>query len=626
MHIIGTAGHVDHGKSTLVAALTGTNPDRWIEEQLRGMTLDLGFAHARFEDGTEAGIVDVPGHERFLHNMLAGAAGMELLLLIVAANEGVMPQTLEHLQILQFLNVKRCIVVVTKADLLGSDDLDLAMASIAEALRETFAANSPMLSVSTVTGAGLEALRSEMLEALHVLPERDPQSPAYLPIDRVFALPGHGTIVTGTLMQGTLAVGDRVKLEPTGKNLRVRTLHVFGEPRTKVSGGSRVAVNLPGIEVREIARGEMLASPQFQSSDSFSVRFAPLADAVALLRRRNPVRAYIGSAEILGTLVLEGPPEPNVSVIAQLFLKRATIAYPGTAFVVRRLSPKTLLGGGRIESPEPARSEEAISRDDARTPREIAVLASLQTAALEPRGADDVARETNLREDAIVPILESLAAAGYVLRVARPTAYVHAANAESFLFRVQEIMRSKQQDEPWAMGMTSIALSRATGMGEPLTVRMLTAFVHEARLAHRAGYYFTTDHVPKLNAEQRDFFDRVVPLAPGEPLMPAPLEDVLAALKQSRVPGVAKAFDTLVVHGVLIKVGDSLYRGTQIAEAHAKVEAFLRAEERMTMAQFRNLLGTSRKYAVPFLEWFDSRGITVRSGDFRVLRARKDAT
>ncbi|MDP9111527.1 MAG: SelB C-terminal domain-containing protein, partial [Candidatus Eremiobacteraeota bacterium] len=466
-----------------------------------------------------------------------------------------------------------------------------------------------------------------MLEALHELPERDPESPAYLPVDRVFAIAGHGTIVTGTLMQGTLAVGDRVKLEPSGKQLRVRALHVFGQARPKVSGGSRVAVNLPGIEVREIERGEMLASPQFTPSDSFTVRFTPLAQAVGLLRRRNPVRAYIGSAEILGTLVLDGPPQPNVPVIAQIFLKRSTIAYPGTAFVLRRQSPKTLLGGGRIESPEPAGNPETVSREeDTRSPRELAVLAALQAAALEPRGADDVARETNLREDAIVPILESLTEAGEIVRVARPTAYVHGANAESLLLRLEEIMRSKQQDEPWAMGMTSVGLSRATGLAEPLTVRMLSAFVHVGRLAHRAGYYFTIDHVPKLNAEQRDFFDRVVPLTPGEALIPAPLEDVLTALKQSRVPGVAKAFDTLVAHGALIKVGDSLYRGTQIAEAHAKVESFLRAEERMTMAQFRDLLGTSRKYAVPFLEWFDSRGITVRSGDFRVLRARKEPT
>ena len=623
MHIVGTAGHVDHGKSSLVAALTGTNPDRWIEEQMRGMTLDLGFAHLRFEDGSEAGIVDVPGHERFLHNMLAGASGMELLLLVVAADEGVMPQTLEHLQILRFLNVQRTIVVVTKADLLSAGELDLAIASIAESLRQTSAAGSPLLAVSSVTGAGLDGLRAAMLEALRHLPVREPDSPAYLPIDRVFALPGRGTIVTGTLMQGTLAVGDRVKLEPSGKNLRIRSLHVFGDARAKATAGSRVAVNLPGIEVREIARGEMLANPQFEPSDAFAVRFRALPDSAALLRRSNPVRAYIGSAEILGTLVLEGPAATDAFAPARLFLKRATIAYPGTAFVLRRLSPKTLLGGGRIEAAGTREREDASERSDTRDPRETAVLAALRAHALDACAPADIAREINLREDAVAPILETLAVAGEALRVSRPAAYVDGEAAEAFLAHVVDTLHASQRAEPWAMGMTSVALSRATGVAEPLTVRISSAYAQAGRLAHRAGYYCTTDHTPKLNAELRDFFDRNVPLRPDGALLPSELAEVVTAVKLSRVPGIAKAFDTLVVRGALVKVGDSLYRGTQIAEAHAKVEAFLREEQQMTMAQFRDLIGTSRKYAVPLLEWFDARGITVRSGDVRVLRARK---
>src|SRR5690348_16521731 len=208
MHIVGTAGHVDHGKSSLVSALTGINPDRWLEEQLRGMTLDLGFAHLQFPDGTEAGIVDVPGHERFLHNMLAGAAGMELLLLVIAATEGVMPQTIEHLQILRYLNVRDVLVVVTKMDLVPPEEGGAVCASIHESLRGTIAQDAPVFAVSTISGYNLDALRAAIHDALAKLPTRDPDAPAYLPIDRVFALPGHGTIVTGTLMQGSIAVGD----------------------------------------------------------------------------------------------------------------------------------------------------------------------------------------------------------------------------------------------------------------------------------------------------------------------------------------------------------------------------------------------------------------------------------
>src|SRR5581483_11450536 len=273
MPIVGTAGHVDHGKSALVEALTGINPDRWLEERLRGMTLDLGFARLVLGDGLEAGIVDVPGHERFLNNMLAGAAGMELLLLVIAADEGVMPQTIEHLQILRFLNVRQTIVVVTKADLVEPAQLADARGAIEGALRGTIAQDAPLVPVSSVTGSGLEELRQRIHDALRALPPRNPDAPAYLPVDRVFALPGYGTIVTGTLMQGRIAVGDSLKLEPSGQPVRVRSLQSFGQKRERVEGGARVAVNVPGVDVREIARGEMLVAPQFAPADAFAVRF-----------------------------------------------------------------------------------------------------------------------------------------------------------------------------------------------------------------------------------------------------------------------------------------------------------------------------------------------------------------
>ncbi len=263
MHVLGTAGHVDHGKSSLVRALTGTDPDRWIEERLRGMTLDLGFAHLRFPDGVEAGVVDVPGHERFLHNMLAGAAGMELLLLVVAANEGPKPQTREHLAILAYLNVKKTIVVLSKCDTVDAEELAFARELVSEQVADTIAAGAPLVAVSSVTGEGLERLRELIHEALVALPPRAPEAPAYLPVDRVFALPGHGTIVTGTLMQGRIAVGDQLALSPLGRSVRVRNIEVFGRKRASVEGGVRVALNLPGVETKDIARGAVLAMGVF---------------------------------------------------------------------------------------------------------------------------------------------------------------------------------------------------------------------------------------------------------------------------------------------------------------------------------------------------------------------------
>ncbi|MBV8599986.1 MAG: selenocysteine-specific translation elongation factor, partial [Candidatus Eremiobacteraeota bacterium] len=392
MHIIGTAGHVDHGKSSLVRALTGTDPDRWREEQLRGMTLDLGFARLRFDDGVEAGIVDVPGHERFLHNMLAGAAGMEVLMLVVAANEGPRPQTLEHLAILNYLNVRRTLIVLTKRDLVDADELAFAEELAREAVRGSVAQDAAVQSVSTLSGEGLPELKAALHDALVALPPRKPDAPAFLPIDRVFALAGHGTIVTGTLMQGSLAVGETLRLQPSGRDVRVRSLHVFGEKQARVGAGSRVAANLPQIEAAEIARGEVLASPEFPARRQFEVSFTPLESALKVLRRRNAVRAYLGSAEILGTLVFSEAPRTASAVPATLSLRRPAATYPGEAFVVRRLSPKDLLGGGTIAATAaPAQSE--------LSPDEATVAGVLR--ALGPAGGivTTVAARANVREE-----------------------------------------------------------------------------------------------------------------------------------------------------------------------------------------------------------------------------------
>ena len=616
MHIIGTAGHVDHGKSALVRALTGTDPDRWAEEQLRGMTLDLGFAHLRYDDGTEAGIVDVPGHERFLHNMLAGAAGMELLLLVIDALEQIKPQTIEHLQILKYLNVQDVIVVLTKADLLEPSQAGAACVQVQEALAGTIAQDAPIFAVSSVTGYQLDVLKEAIRQSLRRLPPRPASAPAYLPVDRVFALPGHGTIVTGTLMQGSVAAGDTLMLQPSGKSVRVRSVQTFNQKIDRAGAGARVAVNVPAVAAKEIARGEMLVAPQFEPAASFAVQFSALRESLPLLRRRNPVRTYIGSAELLGTLVLDEVPADEGDVPASLFLKSATVAYPGTAFVVRRLSPKNVLGGGRIAGTQ-SHAHAAADEPDA---LQSAITAQLDAAPEFVFTAAEVARDLNLREDAVAAAVAALISRGEVLPVSKPAALVSHRRAMELLGRAGIFMEERQSTEPWILGVTSLAISRSLGVSESPLLRVLTALAAEGLLAHRGGYFSTVGHVPKLTAEQQQFFSGIAPLDPANPLAPVPLAQVAAAVRATRVPGAGKAFDTMLAKGALVKVNDDLYRGSQIAAITARVQTFLRENERMTMAQFRDLVGTSRKYAVPLLEWFDARGITVRSGDFRMLR------
>ncbi len=616
MHILGTAGHVDHGKSSLVRALTGTDPDRWIEEQLRGMTLDLGFAHLRFDDGLEAGIVDVPGHERFLHNMLAGASGMELLLLVIAANEGPKPQTVEHLAILQYLSVKKTIVVLTKSDTVDAEELAFARELVAEALVGTIAADAPMLAVSTFTGDGMTELRAAIHDALAELAPRAPGAPAYLPIDRVFALPGHGTIVTGTLMQGRIRAGDQLALAPLGREVRVRSVQVFGEKRDDVAGGARVAINLPGVETSEIARGAVLASPQFATRSAVDVRFRALPAALPLLKRRTPVRAYLGSAEIIGMLVFEPVPTDAREVAAKLFLRDATVVFPGAAFVVRRVSPKTLLGGGTIAGVDASGASDASDED----PVLAAVVAALRGAALAGATAARVGAAANVREDVAEATLARLEGDGRALRLAKPPAYVDAELAASLVDRVREKMRANERETPWLVGITGLALARALAVAEGELHRILAVAIEDGTVAYRGGYYATPEFVPKLAADQRAFFDRLFPASTGSELAPVAVEDIQAAMRVSKIVGIAQSLDTLLASGALVKVHDAVYRGVQIAEVRGKLEAALRRDKQITMAAFRDLVGTSRKFAVPLLEWFDATGVTIRSGDVRLLR------
>ena len=351
---------------------------------------------------------------------------------------------------------------------------------------------------------------------------------------------------------------------------------------------------------------------------TFDVTFRPHAPSLGLLRRRNPVRAYIGSAEILGTLLLRQPPQAGTDMAATLHLRRPTAAFPGAAFVVRRLSPKDLLGGGTIAGAGPADAPP----EGERSPDERAVLKALASAGFAALTAANVAASANVREDRADAVLAELHEADLVRRVQKPVAYLDAQTAEAFFARVLEHLAAVERDRPWVMGTTSLALARALDVNEALLVRFLASFVEDGRLVQRSGYYATLEFTPALTAEQRAFFEPILTPDPVQRFSPRELADVVGALRSSRIAGIPQAFDTLVVTGVLVKVGEALYTGRQIAEIRAGLEEAIRTTGSLTMAAFRDLVGTSRKYAVPLLEWFDSTGVTVRSGDVRVLREK----
>ncbi|MGA7356513.1 MAG: SelB C-terminal domain-containing protein, partial [Candidatus Cybelea sp.] len=545
--------------------------------------------------------------------------GMELLVLVVDANEGVMPQTLEHLQILQFLNVLRVIVVANKIDLIDRDLREPAYRRIAEALEGTIAADAPIVAVSATTGENLDELRRMLHDGLAALPPPNRNAPVYLPIDRAFVLPGLGTVVTGTLMQGSIATGETLVLEPSGTPVHVRSIGVFESTQPQVEAGSRVALNLPGLDRRQVARGQAIVGREFSAQRTFAVRFLPLRGAPPLGHRRTHVRAYFGSAEILGTLVIADGSAGGEEVRAQLQLREPVVVFPGLRFVLRRPSPMTLLGGGYVEGVEAAAPLENVDPDEA------AVLAQLHEAGLDAVELGSIARSANLREDTARAALDRLVEREAAIRVARPPAYVEAAAAAALLASLLDRLDEAHRSEPWAMGMTSIALSRSLAVPEALLVRVAEHFVETGRLVHRGGYYATVAHRPALTPEQTAFFEHIVTIDATQPFLPIPFAGVAAAMKGAHLPGVARAFETLLAHGTLVRVGDDLYRGSQIDAIRARVEVHLGKVERMTASEFRDLLGTSRKYAVPLLEWLDAHAITIRSGDYRTLRKKSGA-
>ncbi|MFN0072398.1 MAG: selenocysteine-specific translation elongation factor, partial [Chloroflexota bacterium] len=358
MRVVGTAGHVDHGKSTLIRALTGIDPDRLREEKERGMTIDLGFAWLTLPSGLEISIVDVPGHERFVHNMLAGVGGIDIALLVVAADEGIMPQTREHLDILDLLGISSGVVVVTKMDLVDQEWLDLVVAEIEEGLQDSLLATAPLIPVSSTTGQGLEQLKFTLDTLLARERTRPMTGRPRLPIDRVFTMSGFGTVVTGTLIDGALHVGDELEIVPGGKRTRIRGLQSHRRKVDTVPAGTRVAVNVSGVSTDELARGEVLSAPgALRATRLLDVRLNMVREGPKTLRHNAEVTFHTGSAETIGKVALLDERElaPGEIGLAQIRLQQPVAVAKGDLFVIRLLTPALTIGGGVIIEPHPQR-------------------------------------------------------------------------------------------------------------------------------------------------------------------------------------------------------------------------------------------------------------------------------
>ncbi|HEX4573657.1 MAG TPA: selenocysteine-specific translation elongation factor [Gemmatimonadales bacterium] len=616
--VIGTAGHIDHGKTALVKALTGVDTDRWAEEKRRGITIDLGFAPLPLGDQVQASVVDVPGHEGFVRNMLAGATGIDVALLVIAADEGIMPQTEEHLAIVELLGVRRGIPVITKRDLAEPEWLDLVRGEVVTRLAASRVTWEAPVATSVVSGAGLEELRAALGRVAAAVVERPADDLFRLPIDRVFALAGAGTVVTGSTWSGTVAVGDAVRLLPLAREVRVRSIEVHGEAAPRAVPGRRTALALVGVDKSELERGHVVVTGSgWEASTVLDVAVELLPGARRPIAARSRVRVHLGTAEVLARVLGVRAVAPGERGLARLALERPLVARGGDRFVLRSFSPVTTIGGGVVLDPFPPRRSRLRQRAIAADQPPAARLATFATeAGLAGLTVDGLPVRLGV-PPAGVAALSAQAGMGLLAlgdRVVAQQAVVSEAT------RLAEVVRRYHADHPLDPGMSLQALRAAvSGPAPPTAVvdAVLARAVAERQfavtgsVAHRPGWR------PALDARASDAHEKL-----AQRLVAASWQVPTLPELEREFPGapVRALLAHLVREGAAEQMDPERYatKGA-LAEFRAALEVALGELGSATPAVLRDRFGLTRKYLIPLLEWADRRGITRRSGDARVL-------
>jgi selenocysteine-specific elongation factor len=625
--VVGTAGHIDHGKTSLVKALTGTDTDRLPEEKARGITIDLGFAFLEEPDGLTIEIVDVPGHERFVKNMLAGVGGIDLAMLVVAADEGVMPQTREHLAICSLLHIRTGLVVLTKTDMVESDWIGLVRDDVAALVRGTFLEGAPVVAVSAKTGAGLDELRAALRGLAETVPARGTDQLPRLPIDRVFTIKGFGTVVTGTLAAGALAADDRVEVFPRGLVAKVRGLQAHGHAVERAVAGQRTAINLQGLERAAVERGDVVGLAGTLSATALvDVVLEMLADTPRALESRDRVRLHTGTSEVMArALLLDGAElAPGERGFARLRLEAPLVALAGDRFVIRSYSPIVTIGGGTLLDTDPPRLKR---------PARLAHLQVLESGAPEAVVEEHVrgAGVSGIRLPALVArvpfgpartrqLLDALAAAGRVTLVDRDWS-LHADAVARLRSLITSALERFHHAQPLRGGMSREELRvRAANADERVFAHVLAALDAEGAVRVDRDKVRLASHELRLSPVQQtavDQLEREFRAAAAAP--PSPEE----ALSRAGLSGDEQheLFQLLLESRKLVRVKESLFFHTAALDAiQDKLVALLRERKEIGPGDVKDLLGISRKYAIPLLEYFDARRVTTRVGERRVLR------
>ena len=617
--VVGTAGHIDHGKTALVKALTGVDTDRWEEEKRRGITIDLGFAPLPLPGGIQASVVDVPGHEAFVKNMLAGATGIDVALLIIAADEGIMPQTEEHLAIVELLGVQRGIPVLTKRDLVDDEWLALVRTEVAERLsRSRLRWRSPV-AVSALKAEGLEDLKRALVEVVEDLPDRSSDDLFRLPIDRVFALAGAGTVVTGSTWSGTVAPGTSVRLLPLDRDVRVRSIQVHSQDADQAGPGRRTALALVGVAREEIDRGHVaVTGTGWASTSTLDVSLELLPTAKKPLALRTRIRVHLGTAEVLGRVAQVRAIAPGETSAARLLLERPLVARGGDRFVIRSFSPVTTIGGGVVLDPYPPKRPRVSERGLASGQRTTERLARfVDEAGLTGLRTGDIAvRVGVLPSD--VPATIADAGKG-ILSVGDMLVARRAIAGE--VDRLAAVVAAHHDEHPLDAGLSLQALRARVNAPAPVLDLLVEHGVKKQawELAEGGAVVRKPGWQAALRERAGDAGGRLAQrLAEARWQLPT----VSELQREFSDPSVPALLAHLAREGSVERVDQERYALKQALEEFRRaVEETLRELGAATPAQFRDRLGLTRKYLIPLLEWADRRGITSRKGDTRVLRS-----
>ena len=625
--IVGTAGHIDHGKTTLIKALTGRNTDRWEEEQRRGITIDLGFTYFDLKNGDRVGIIDVPGHEKFINNMVAGVVGMDLVLLVVAADEGIMPQTREHMDILGLLGIKKSILVINKCDLVDEEWLELVEEEIQEELEGTFLEGAPVVKVSAATGQGLDELTDTIQQLMSdEVVAKDTQTIPRLPIDRAFTLSGFGTIITGTLISGTITREDVLEMYPIGKECKIRNIQVHGQNQDKCYAGQRVAINLSNVKKKEIRRGCVLAPKNsMKNTDLLDVKLKVLEDSMRILTNHERLHLYTGTSEILCRAVLLDKEQigPGEEGLVQLRLEEEIAVKRGDRFVVRFYSPMETIGGGIVLEPNPVRKK----RFDAQAIEELkkkesGSLGDVLELQIKEHGDTmitlaELAKVMAHSVDELKEYLEELKESGtiFVFPMKKDTYLWHRDSEFAVRQKIEETLQKYHSEHPYRYGMKKAEIHNTflkkikPNIFDAYIERMTGENVYGRREEYLSlpGYEVPKDAM-YLQTEKliEDTFEKA-----GYDFVRFSEIDFGKIPRQTAEDVVLMMID----EGKVIRINEEMFTMKHLMdEAKEKIKNHLKEENLITIAQVRDMFSTSRKSAKPILEYMDSIKVTKKTG------------